>query len=135
MRAFITVVLLSITLFALDIEVYTDYNRALNEAKYSKKVLLIYLYQEGCSTCTYMDQEVFTDKKVETYINNYYTVLHVKSYTVSLPKRFYADMSPVFHFVNPEDGSMIESIIGGRNPNAFLSKLQKSYLEYKDDIN
>ena len=127
--------LLSITLLALDLEVYTDYERAIKEANRSEKALLIYLYQEGCSTCAYMDQHVFTDKKVLVYLSKHYTVLHVKSHNTSLPKRFYADMSPVFHFVNPSDGSMIESIMGGRQPKAFLSKLQKSYLEYKDDIN
>ena len=131
MRLLLTVLLLSISLQAIEFE--EDYKEALSKAKDEKRPLLAYLYMLNCRTCEYMDRKVFTDKKVREYLEKNYVVVHLYTNSKSLPRELRVEMSPVFHFIDSENGEMIESIMGGRDAQRFLVLLQRSYADYQEN--
>ena len=112
-----------------------DYSVALHKAKKEHKPLLVYLYMLNCHTCEYMNKKVFKDKKVIRYLRRNYVVVKLYTNDRSLPNELQVDMSPVFHFINSQNGEMIESIMGGREPKKFLKLLQNSYDDYKEETN
>jgi len=112
------------------VEMYEDYSEALGAAKVQQRPLLIYLYMLNCKTCVYMDDAVFADERVVDYLLDNYIVLHLYTNDRSLPQELRVDMSPVFHFIDPSDEGMIESIIGGRDPEHFLELLERGHRLY-----
>ena len=133
---FILVLLLTLgSLHGLSIDIQESYTVAMKKAKEENKPLMIYLYMLNCYPCEYMDDHIFTDKKVNDYLAKNYVVVHLYTNDKELPKKLRVDMSPVFHFINPQNGEMIESIMGGRDADRFLKLLQNSYLDYKEETN
>ena len=114
-------------------EMEEDYSVALHKAKTAHKPLLAYLYMLNCHTCDYMNKNVFTDPKIIDYLDQHYVVVHLYTNDKSLPADLRVDVSPVFHFINSTDGEMLESIMGGRNPEKFLTLLKSSYADYKEE--
>ncbi|MGB6018398.1 MAG: DUF255 domain-containing protein, partial [Sulfurimonadaceae bacterium] len=112
-----------------------DYTVALKKAKKEDKPLMLYLYMLNCNACNYMNNEVFTDKRVVDYLTKNYVVVKLYTNDRGLPKELRVEMSPVFHFLNSQNSEMIESIIGGRNAEKFLKLLKNSYADYKEETN
>ncbi len=135
MKFFILLVLVLGSLHGYALKVEKDYTVALQKAKKAHKPLLVYLYMLNCNTCEYMNKKVFKEKKVISYLRKNYVVVKLYANDKSLPKELQADMSPVFHFINAQNGEMIESIMGGRKPDKFLKQLQNSYDDYKEETN
>ena len=133
---FILVLLLTLgSLHGLSVDMQEDYTEALEKAKKEDKPLMIYLYMLNCYPCEYMDENTFTDKEVIDYLTKNYVVVKLYTNDRGLPKELRVEISPVFHFINPQNGEMIESIMGGRDANRFLKLLQNSYLDYKEETN
>ncbi|MEE8587873.1 MAG: hypothetical protein V3S80_00850, partial [Sulfurimonadaceae bacterium] len=74
-------------------------------------------------------------KRVIDYLSKNYVVVKLYTNDKGLPKELRVEMSPVFHFLNSQNGEMIESIMGGRNAERFLKLLQNSYEDYKEETN
>jgi len=110
-----------------------DYTKALQHAKTEQRPLLVYLYMLNCKSCDYMNDAVFTDERVVDYLMGHYVVVHLYTNDRGLPPDLRAEMSPVFHFIDSRDGEMIESIMGGRDPERFLELLKKSYQEFIEE--
>lgn len=117
----------------LSYEMEEDYAIALHKAKIAHKPLLTYLYMLNCRTCNYMNNNVFTDPKVMDYLDQHYVVAHLYTKDKSLPIDLRTKMSPTFHFIDSQNGEMLESIMGGRNPEKFLKLLTVSYAEYLEE--
>ena len=128
MRFILAIFLTMTSLYALEME--ENYKEALVKAKAQNKPLLAYLYMLNCHTCQYMDREVFSDVKVQSYLKKNYVVVHLYTNANSLPPELRVEMSPVFHFIDSQNGEMIESIVGGRNATRFLKLLKRSYHDY-----
>ena len=120
------------SLNALNLTMQSDYKTALKVAKKLHRPLLIYLSMPHCKTCEYMNREVLNQTKIVSYLNKYYIVVHLDSDDHTLPRKLRANVSPVFHFIDPRDGEMIESIMGGRDTSKFLKLLKYSYHDYRD---
>ncbi len=133
MRFFWVLLLTLGTLQAVSIEMHEDYSAALEKAKNEDKPLLIYLYMLNCNTCEYMDSEVFKDEEVIEYLKKNYIVVKLYTNSRELPKELRVEMSPVFHFINSQNGEMMESIIGGRDPHRFLKLLQNTFADYREE--
>ncbi len=130
MRYLLIVFLTVISLHALVME--EDYDDALRKAKVQERPLMAYLYMRNCRTCAYMDREVFSDPEVREYLEKHYVVLHLYTNDRTLPEDLKVEMSPVFHFIDSQNGEMIESIMGGRDAKRFLELLKRSYKDYID---
>ncbi len=133
MKIWIILLLILSTLHAVPVDMYERYPDALKKAKEDGKPLLIYLHRRNCHACSYMENTIFTDKKVAEYMANNYVVVRLFTNDKELPKALRAEMSPVFHFFNAQSNEMLESIIGGRNAEKFLQLLRNSYEDYKED--
>jgi len=112
------------------VEMEEDYTEALQHAEAQDRPLLVYLYMLNCKSCDYMDHAVFTDERIVDYLLEHYVVVHLYTNDRGLPSDLQVEMSPVFHFIDSRDGEMIESIMGGRDPERFLELLKKSYQDF-----
>lgn len=110
-----------------------SYKAAIAKAKSEDKPLFVYLYQESCHTCNYMENDIFKDKSVADYIEKNYIAVKFNSHEGDLPKELEVEMYPVFHFLNSQNRERIESIIGGRNAQKFLMLLEACHVEYKEE--
>jgi len=131
MRHILLFFILIFTLNASTITMQSDYKTALQVAKKKQQPLLIYLSMPHCKTCEYMNKEVLNRVDIVTYINTHYIVVHLNADDHTLPRKLRTNVSPVFHFIDPRSGEMIESIRGGRSTSKFLKLLQRSYSDYK----
>ena len=135
MKYILILLLMMSSLQGYSLDMQEEYTEALQKAKNEDKPLLVYLFMLNCLTCEYMDGEVFQDKKVVDYLRKNYVVVKLYTNDRSLPKELRVEMSPVFHFINGQNGEMIESIMGGRSARKFLKLLRKSYDDYKEETN
>ena len=118
---------------AVSIDMQEDYSDALKKAKNEDKPLLIYLYMLNCNTCEYMDTKTFRDEKVLKYLKKNYVVVKLYTNNRGMPKELRVEMSPVFHFIDSQNGEMLESIMGGRDPHRFLKLLQNTFADYREE--
>ena len=135
MKFFLVLLLFFSSVHGLSVDMQEEYTSALKKAKKEDKPLLVYLFMLNCYTCEYMDGEVFHDKKVVDYLRKNYVVVKLYANDRSLPKELRVEMSPVFHFINGQNGEMIESIMGGRSARKFLKLLHNCYDDYKAETN
>ncbi|MGB5965755.1 MAG: thioredoxin family protein [Sulfurimonadaceae bacterium] len=135
MKLFLALLLALSSLHAASVDMQEDYTVALKKAKKEDKPLMLYLYMLNCNACNYMNNDVFTDKRVIDYLTKNYVVVKLYTNDRGLPKELRVEMSPVFHFLNSQNSEMIESIIGGRNAEKFLKLLKNSYADYKEETN
>jgi len=135
MKYILILLLMISSLQGLSLDKHEEYTSALKKAQEEDKPLLVYLFMLNCLTCEYMDDEVFQDKKVVDYLRKNYVVVKLYTNDRSLPQELRVEMSPVFHFINGQNGEMIESIMGGRSARKFLKLLQNSYDDYKEETN
>ena len=135
MKLLLALLLALSSLHGISVDMYERYAVALKKAKNEDKPLMIYLYMLNCNACEYMNNDVFTDKRVVDYLTKNYVVVKLYTNDKGLPKELRVEMSPVFHFLNSQNGEMIESIMGGRNAERFLKLLQNSYEDYKEESN
>lgn len=124
MRPMFLATLFSSMLYAAPLQWMGDYDSALSEAKKVHRPLMLFLSKPHCKTCRFMQEKVFTDPKVQAYLQKHYVAakLNVKDHT--LPEKYRMPMSPVFTFVDPAQDEIVEQIIGGKKATAFLQTLQ-----------
>ena len=133
MRHVMILFLFAFSLNASSIIIQSDYLTALKVAKEKDRPLLIYLSMPHCKTCEYMNKKVLNQSDIITYLNTYYIVIHLDADDHQLPRKLRVNVSPVYHFIDPRSGQMIESIIGGRKASKFLKLLKRSYKDYQDE--
>lgn len=121
--AFAIFLLFSLTLSGGTLTWHSDYNEAFNIAKKEHKLFMLFLTQPGCKTCVYMRDKTLQDTKVKTYLQTHFIVAELYMQARSLPRRYRAQMSPVFTFIDPEEDDIVEQIMGGRTPKRFLQTL------------
>lgn len=128
MRRFILFFSLSLTLAAAPIQWYGDYAKAYAQAHETHKPLMLFLTREGCKSCAYMREQVFTDKKIRAYVNAHFIAAELPNGDRSLPAPYRVKVAPVFTFIDTDEDEIVEQIIGGKKPASFL-KLLESILE------
>lgn len=103
--------------------VYT-YKEASAKALAENKPMVVYMHRPGCESCDFLEEKVFKDEALATYLNEHYipTLLNVKK--SDAPKELVVKASPVFHFVNGKGEKIEETQYGGKNAKSFLKILQ-----------
>ncbi len=125
MRQIFLLSLLAVTLAASPVHWYKNYPDALNEAKKTNKILMLFLTRPGCKSCAYMRDKVFTDKKVLAYVGTHYVAAELLIHAPSLPKEYWMKFSPVFTFIDPKEEEIVEQLIGGKDAPHFLEMLKR----------
>ena len=132
MRLLLALLLALTALNAATIGWQHNYQKALAKAKGGDKPLLVYLYLPNCKSCSYMNDNVFSDKRVIDYVEKNYVAVKLYPNDKGLPQALQSGMSPVFYFLNSQNAEVIESVMGGKNAEKFLELLQKSHDGYKE---
>jgi len=115
---------LSMTLAAAQIQWYGDYAKAYAQAHESHKPLMLFLTREGCKSCAYMREHVFTDKAVQDYVSAHYIAAELPNGDSSVPAPYRIKVAPVFTFIDTGEDEIVEQIIGGKKAAAFLELLE-----------
>ncbi len=131
MRIFLILLFLITLGFSGSLEWNRSYKASLEEAKKLQKPLLVYIRMPGCGTCRLMEEEVFPDNKVSTFMRTHYVIVKVYGNDDELPKDLQMKMAPVFHFIDPRNNNVIDTLIGGKRAGAFLETLEDKLSEYK----
>ena len=126
----VIIILLFISNAQAKINWETDLDQAFKKAEKENKLLLIYLYSPKCHYCKFMEKKVFTDKKVQEYINKNFIPVKARkcSDNGQFIKVHYGYVgTPMFYFVD-KDGELIKSIFGAWNKKDFM-KILKYFAE------
>jgi thioredoxin-related protein len=132
MRYFLILSLFALTLFSAPLEWHEGYEQSFQQAQKSHKPLMLFLTQPHCKTCAFMKNDVLTNKTVSSYLKQHFIVAELPIQSTQLPKRYRVDVSPVFTFVDPENGEIIEQISGGRKAQRFLETLESVVSDYSE---
>jgi thioredoxin-related protein len=124
MKKLLFVLLMTFTLNASEINWLHTYKEAAALAKKENKPMVIYMHRPGCESCDFLEEKVFKDDALATYLNDHYvpTLLNVSK--SDAPKHLIVSASPVFHFVNAKGEKIEETQYGGKNAKTFLKILQ-----------
>jgi len=126
MKKLLLLIMMTLGLYASDVNWIASYEKAIEMAKTEKKPMLLFMNKPGCGSCAYMKENVFADKDVVAYLKENYISVSLDIHTNDAPKAFQAQVTPVFHFVN-NDGSIIQAtLIGGKTAPFFLKLLKQA---------
>ena len=123
MRTVILFVLIGVALFASDLSIEHNFNKALDKAKIENKDVMMMYSATWCPECNYMKDVVFHDKKVSAYIQNHYIVLVLDIQKDKLPSGFSYEGIPTFFFFNAEEKEK-KKLVGGSKATSFLKDLK-----------
>ncbi len=98
-----------------------DFDKACLKAKEEKKVVLIDFFTTWCGPCKKLDAVTWKDKDVISWLEQNTIALKIDAEKEeSLAKRYKVSAYPTIAIISPE-GKVIDSIVGYREPAAFLS--------------
>ena len=117
--------LLALTLAAGPIRWVNDYHQAFAQARAAHKPLMLFLSRPGCKSCAYMHDKVFTDMKVQAFVNAHFIAAELPIRDPGLPEKYQVKVSPVFTFLDAGADEIVEQITGGKKPARFLETLQQ----------
>ncbi len=113
----------ALVLFANGLQFEHNFDKALQKAKEQNKEVMMMYSAVWCPECNYMEEVVFKNKKVSTYMEKNFVVLLLDIQKDTLPNGFEYPGIPVFFFID-ENSKEKNKIIGGSKVNVFLQKLK-----------
>ena len=116
--------------------VEAKWDELLSKAKAENKMIFVDTYTDWCTYCKVMDKEVFTQKKVASYLNeNFinYKINAEKGEGIKVALEFYLKVYPTYLFLSPE-GELVYKAIGFLEGPAFIAEAKRamSYNEKND---
>jgi len=118
-------------LFADDITWLHTYKQGVEAAHKQHKPILVFIYKPGCGACEFMEEEVFTDNMIYTYINREFVPVKLNINTYDVPKDLQTFATPTFQFVDDHGKKLRETQMGGKTGNTYLSMLKEAVANYK----
>lgn len=133
-KILLSIMILSLSLFANEFKYQANYKKALQSAKDEDKVLIVMMALKGCPVCDYMRDIVFEREQVLHYLNdNYIMVVHDIDHD-KYEDRFTTINAPTFYFIDPRTGKEIrEKKIGGAQPKKFIQELTEVKERYDNN--
>lgn|GEM_PF-1378643 len=105
-----------------------DIGRLMERSKAQQKKLLIYYTADWCAPCKQMEQEVFADPEVISFINRYFIIAKAdieKQRGIELTKKFPHKAIPQYNIVDSR-GNLSYVFSGSMPAREFISRLQES---------
>jgi len=130
-KLFLVLLFLGTTLFAGEINWLHSYQEGVQVAKEQNKPLLLFFYRPGCPACEYMEENVFTDKTIYSYINANFVPVTLNITKNDAPEALKAFGTPTFQFVNYEGTKVRETLVGGKTGTFYLNILKEAVEHYK----
>ena len=101
-----------------------DYESGLAQAKKEHKKVMLMFTLEECHVCEMMKEKVYTNKEVESYINeNFVPIESVLDFDGKHGYAVYG--TPTYYFLTPEGKQIGDMKLGGSTIEGFLKLLKK----------
>lgn len=126
MKTLILLLLMGLSLLASDVNWYISYDEAAQSAKTQNKPMLVFMNRPGCGPCTYMKENVFTDKEIVSYLDKNYIAVSLDTHINDAPEELQVTVTPVFHFLRSDGTEAIETLYGGKTAPVFMKLLKKA---------
>lgn len=110
------------------LKVFSAYQEVLTAAKANNKLIFIDFYTTWCGPCKTMDQEVFTDDDVITFMNQNFLTLKIdaeKGEGIDLAKRYQIKAYPTFVILDRQEQEKFR-FSGAQPAKGFLETLGKN---------
>lgn len=130
-KAIITICILSYTLLADNITWVHSYKNGVQLSKTNNKPMILFINREGCGACEFMQENVFTDEMIYTYINEEFIPVSLDIETNDAPNDLQAYGTPTFQFVNHKGIKLRDTLVGGKTGKFFLNILKEAVENYK----
>ena len=141
MKIFLTLVLLTITLFGAKIDDFAqemgferDYKTALAKAQKNHKPLLMVLGADYCPWCRKFEHKTLKSSLVKPKLDKEFIVLLVdKKYDIeTFPKQFQTQFTPRVFFINPKNEDILLDTVGYIKKVKFSQEIEKAKKLYED---
>ncbi len=132
-RLTLLVLLLAGLVLATQDRWYPDVKEGLDVAKKQNKLVMFYFYEETCTYCKYMEEVVFVDPKVSTFMSKNFVVvpIDVEDPPKDLDRRLRVFGTPHFMFLDPFRNRVIFEIIGMQETDDFLRLIRRACLKFE----
>jgi len=113
-------------LFAGEIKLYDNYEKAFEVAKQTKKDLMLLITDENCFFCVKMRDDVFKNATVIEYVNRYFVVADVNIYKRNYPyEKFKAVGPPTIFFIDKNEKIIGKRVSGFRYVEELIKEIEK----------
>ncbi|WP_281951702.1 thioredoxin family protein [Nitrosophilus kaiyonis] len=123
MKKIVLFISFTIFLFANDMK-WFKFDKALNIAKNSNKIVMIKAMSQDCHYCIEMERDVLNDKEVMKEINRYFIPVKIDIYKDNLPVDINVYLTPTFIFID-KNKKVIKKIPGAWHKEDFLNILDE----------
>lgn len=108
------------------------YEGAFDLAKEDDKLVLIMFSMAGCKVCSYMKENVYTNKAVQEYMDENFVAVEIDIYENPDRKKFKVLGTPTYFFLNEKGENIVPKMVGGAKAESFLKKLKQVVGESKE---
>ena len=132
-RYIVTFMVMTYMLFAGEITWLHTYKEGVKASREQHKPMLIFIYKQGCGACEFMEEDVFTDKMIYSYVNKAFIPVKL-NINNDAPKNLQTVATPTFHFVNERGEKVEETLVGEKTGTAFLNLFKDAVKNYKKSL-
>jgi len=116
-----TMLLLSASLFAADINWAKDFKSGIAKAKKENKPVLFVFSRHTCKYCVILDETTFKDKKVIEALNrDYVSIISYTDENDYTPRELWTPGTPAIWFLYPDATPMYQPLMGAMDAENFL---------------
>jgi len=102
-----------------------SYDQGLEQAKKSKKFILLDFYSERCPWCKVLDEKVYNEKKIKDYLKEDFILIRIDAYRErSLAQKYGVRGLPYILFLESDGRSVAAILPGYVYPNIFIKVLR-----------
>lgn len=112
------------SLFATEIQEDASFTSIYADTKNNQKLVLMLYTAKSCPQCAYMKQKVFTDAKVQSFMQKHFVLLEKDINNDNLPEGFDYFGIPTMFFID-KNGKRVDTFIGSSRAEPFLKTLEK----------
>ncbi|WP_200762323.1 thioredoxin family protein [Nitrosophilus alvini] len=123
MKKLVSILFLSIVLFAADFDWVESLDKAKEMAKKTGKPIMLMIDQKGCEACEYMDEVVFETDNVAEFVENFFIPVKMEMKKAKAAG-FKVFGTPTFYFFNSKGEKIGRQLVGAAPAKAFIHKLQ-----------
>lgn len=131
MKKIYFLLMISMSVFGVEIAWNSTYDAALAKAKKESKPLMVVITTEQCRWCRKLESTTFQDEGIISRVNAQFHAVNVTKDKSSYPKSLTAKMVPMSYFINPSNGKVLYSIPGYWDSEDYHSVLDDALRKYK----
>lgn len=115
--------ILSSSLFSLEIKWEKDFQTAMEEAKKQDKIVFFVFSSKSCHFCRVFDEGTLQDDKVVSLLNKDYVSVTSYSQDDYIPRKLISRSTPTIWFLNAKGEVLFQPIQGAVDAQTFLQYL------------